>query len=425
MIRNHFLFCLLTAFLIVGYVLSDLVRVPAHLFPVLVLAALLSLVGAVQLRRKWAVLSAYGLFFVVLGLLRAPLPDVGVSALLPPAALVWGRDLSHSLLLRIRSVGLPTDETALLEALLLGVRTNLPQHLKQLYRLAGASHLLALSGLHLGILFGFLHFFLHRLTGSRWRIPLTFLSIALMWTYVMLTGFPISLCRASLMFTLYFLGLMRGAGNDSLHNLGLAALVILLFMPSTLYDVSFQLSFAAVAGILLFFSPLSGLWQYDERQPRPLRWLWNGWAVAFSAQLGVLPLLLLHFHYLSFWGILFSPFYVLLTTVILLVAILLLLLHAFGIASWLSAMLLLAMNFQHDLMPLTLRLPFSHIEVTAFPFTHVVLLYAALLCLLPSLAALQPGRDKSTRHRLALFFRTWPYLLSFIVLLFGVIFIPR
>lgn len=422
MIRGHFLFCLLAGSLAIGYLLADLwTAVPAEVFPVLLFSGFLCLVAAVRFHDGKKFLLACSLFFIQLGFLRAFLPDVDVS-LLPSAVWEWSRGVAHTLLLRIRSAGLPADVAALLEALLLGERTGLPEGVSQLYRHAGAAHLLALSGMHLTLFFGLFRFLLKWLTDSPWRVPVALFGIWLIWGYVLLTGLPLSLCRAAVMLSVLLVGLMRSGSHDSWHNLGLAALLILLFTPSACHDVGFQLSFAAVAGILLFWPLLTDLLSLQKWRGK---WLGDGWAIALSAQLGVLPLLLYYFHAFSFWGILFSPLYAFLTMGLMFVAVLFLCFPPYwSLASLLRLLLLKVVTIQHGIMALAVRLPFNDIEPGSFSFLRLVLLYAALCCLLPPLVQLRQNKRLSAWHRAVLFFRSWPCLLAFLVLLVAVMLIP-
>ena len=401
----------MAAFLAVGYILADVFPLSAATFPVLLLVDALLLVALFWLRRGRLAILALSLFFLVLGLLRAPLPDV---SLLPDGLRVWSIALSHTLVDRLRTVGLEADGTALLEAMLLGQRGEVGEATRELYRLSGASHILALSGLHLGVLFGLFHFWLMRLLGYRWRYVFGWLGIVLMWGYALLTGFPASLCRASVMMSLMFLGAMRLGGTDSWHNLGLAAFLLLLFSPASLRDVGFQLSFMAVAALLLVYPMLTALWQ---PQGHLLRWLWQGVAVSFAAQMGVLPLLLHYFGYVSLSGIVLSPFYVLLATAIIYAALLLLVLRWLGMGAVLCPVVMGLIHLQHGMMSLAVRLPFDRVVAATFPWSRVVLLYVALLCLLPPLHALRREEADTPVRRLARFFRLWPYLLSSLLIL--------
>lgn len=397
--------------LAVGYLLFDHVDFPTSVVPWLLLVALLFLVSFYFFRHGLFALLSLCLFFVVVGILRAPLPDVH---LLSPNLLSWSTKVSQSVVALLRDSGLDDSHSALLEAMLLGQRGGVGEATLQLYRLSGAAHILALSGLHLGVIFGLLHFGLLRLINSRLRYVFGWAGILLMWAYALLTGFPASLCRASVMMSFLFLGQMRLGGSDSWHNLGLAAFLILLFNPPSLFDVGFQLSFTGVFGILLFYSPMAAVWQ-----PRAtaVRWLWKGWLVSCAAQVGVLPLLLHYFHYISLLGLIFSPFYILLATLIIYFSLLLIAFHAWGMGSLLCPFVTAVINLQHWLMELSLRLPFDRLVLSTFPWAKVVLLYVALLCLLPSIHSLHTNRIPLPGQRAAFFFRTWPYILSSLILL--------
>lgn len=146
-----------------------------------------------------------------------------------------------------------TDAGGLLSALTLGDKTLLSAQVRSLFSDSGTSHVLALSGLHLGILFMLFHFlFLKRLRSKIGKTVGTVIVLLLLWSFVLLAGTPISLLRAVSMLTLLQVGqLVRANAQLSLNGLSFAALVLLIVNPLSLFDVSFQLSFAAVFSIIL------------------------------------------------------------------------------------------------------------------------------------------------------------------------------
>lgn len=206
--------------------------------------------------------------------------------------------------------GLQGDELAIVSALTLGDKTALSATLRQTYADAGVSHILALSGLHLGILVAILQLlFLRWLRYRRLYILACLAVIAMIWGYALLAGLPASLVRASLMYTLMLLGGMAGRSVFSLQNLALSALVMLFFHPFYLFDVGFQLSFAAMLGILLLSGPLVALCPFRRNV---LRGLWQMLAVGLSAQCATSPLVAYYFHtfspYASLVTLFLSPF---------------------------------------------------------------------------------------------------------------------
>ncbi|MBQ8969373.1 MAG: ComEC/Rec2 family competence protein [Bacteroidaceae bacterium] len=317
---------------------------------------------------------------------------------------------------RLGNIGLPEDTIYLLQAMLLGQRAHLPDSLRGLYQQSGASHILALSGLHLGILFGLFNLCLLRLLQYRWRYGVGFVGLSLMWGYALVVGFPVSLCRASLMMSLMVIAQMRLVGHDTWHTLGFSAFLLLLLSPAMLFDVGFQLSFSAVMGLLLYYRRLVAI-----GMPRSMwaRWLWKAWLISLSAQMGVLPLLLHYFHRISLMGLLFSPLYVSLATLIIYEGVLLLLLPT--LIGILRPQLEGMVTIQHSLMTFAVQLPGNEVAGVHFSWGCVVLLYVAGLAILPSLDALQKPRLDVPRYRWAMFFRTWPYLLSALVLIFSAI----
>ena len=145
---------------------------------------------------------------------------------------------------------LPVPQSALAQALLLGLRGQLPPQVVDDFRATGTSHLLAISGLHVGVLL-FMAMGLVSGTLGRGRMVYFLVPLAAIWMYAATSGFPISVVRAAIMGTTVLAALALGRPRRVLPALSLAAAVMVGIDPKVLGQVSFQLSFAAVAGIAL------------------------------------------------------------------------------------------------------------------------------------------------------------------------------
>lgn len=195
---------------------------------------------------------------------------------------------------RYEEWGLDGDVLAVVSALTVGDKSDLTPELKATYSASGASHVLALSGLHIGILAGILTLLLYPLRLFPLGRSLTgVLTVLLLWAFAFLSGLSASVVRAVTMFSLYVGASFFLEGRFSgFLSLSLAAFLMLLYRPFYLFDVSFQLSFLAVWGILLFYPVFSG---WLPAGCRRIRWLWNTLSVSMAAQLGTLPFVLFYF----------------------------------------------------------------------------------------------------------------------------------
>ena len=395
----------------VGIVVADYISVPPGALFLLLLSSLLLLAALWQSRRGAVALTSLSLFFILVGYMRAFLPEV---SLLPASLLSWSGSVGHLLLQALDRMGLSSSASSLLKAMLLGRRADLSPDVVELYRQTGASHILALSGLHLTILLGLFNFCFLRLLAFRWRYVVGGVGIFLIWGYALLVGFPVSLCRASLMMSFLILGQMRLTGYSAWHSLGLTAFLLILVNPYSLFDVGFQLSFMAVAGLLLFYPLLAGI---GLPQPLMARRMWQVMLTSLAAQLGVMPLLLHYFHRFSVMGILLSPVYILLATAIIHTALLLCLLAPLGLAFLIRPLVEMLVAAQHGLMSLAARWPWDGAGEVCFSWGCVVLCYAAWLCMVPPLYALRRPEEFQPVVRWVRFFRLWPYVLAAVMCL--------
>lgn len=193
-----------------------------------------------------------------------------------------------------KSWKLGDEELAVVSALTIGDKSELTPELKTVYNAAGTSHVLALSGLHVGILSGifyFLLFPLRRIKGGRMFQSLAVASV--LWIFAFVSGLSPSVVRAVTMCSLYLVAsVFIEGGFCGFFSLSLTAFMMLIYNPMYLFDISFQLSFTAVLAIILFYPVISG-WIRSER--KPVRYIWNAMSVTLAAQLGTLPLVLYYF----------------------------------------------------------------------------------------------------------------------------------
>ncbi|MBO4600355.1 MAG: ComEC family competence protein [Bacteroidales bacterium] len=214
----------------------------------------------------------------------------------------WSKGVQFHLVERIRVSGLSASQQGIAEALLLGWRDDVDAATQQQFRDAGITHLLCVSGLHVGIVAWLVGAGLFFLGMRRWqRVVKGVVQIGFVWLFVLMTGMAPSTLRAGVMFSLLIVGGMLQRQPNSLNNLCTSMLVLLVANPMWLFDVGFQLSFAAVAGILVWNRPLQRLVPLlSGPQPRWYLWLpqkvWQLVCLSTSAQLATLPLVLYHFH---------------------------------------------------------------------------------------------------------------------------------
>ncbi len=187
-----------------------------------------------------------------------------------------------------------SQEQAIASALILGVKDGLDNDLSQAYAAAGAMHVLAVSGLHVGIIYGLVLILLRPLMRTKkGKWILAAISILLLWGYAMVTGFSPSVLRAVTMFSFVAIARPLEYRTNIYNILGVSAFVLLLVNPYLVMSVGFQLSYLAVIGIVYLQPEFYRLWS-----PKPyfLDKVWQITCVSLAAQLATFSLGILYFH---------------------------------------------------------------------------------------------------------------------------------
>ena len=215
----------------------------------------------------------------------------------------------------IEKCGLKGEVFHLVSSVSLGAREELEPEITQSFSKTGVTHVLAVSGMNVAIIYVVLEFLLRFLNRKKWGILIqTILILAGVWGYAFITGLSASVLRAAAMFSFIMIGKSLNRKSDIYNTLAASAFVLICFNPSLIYDVGFQLSYAAVFSIVYFHPFLYGLryfkfWIADQ--------IWLMLTVSVAAQIGTIPFLLHYFHQFPTWFLLANLMVIPLVTVIL------------------------------------------------------------------------------------------------------------
>lgn len=286
------------------------------------------------------------------------------------------------LLSKYLQYGLSEQDYAVLSAMTLGDKTAISRSLANEYSISGASHVLALSGLHLGIIFTVLTFLFSQL---RIRMFNLILVICAIWAYVFIVGMSPSVLRSAVMLTIYSFVNLFNRDNLSLNTLALAAVILLAISPLDLYDVGFQMSFMSVLFIILFFRHIYHLMPLRFRQIKAVRTVWQMASVSIAAQAGVAPLVALYFQRFSCYFLLTNFLVIPLATVILYCAVFLVLTTAIPVIQHIvSTLLLTAVKWLNVSVSFIASWPGASIEGIHINYIQVICYYIIIgeICIL-------------------------------------------
>lgn len=190
---------------------------------------------------------------------------------------------------------IPTStEAGMAEALLIGYRNDLDRDIVQQYTNTGVVHIIAISGMHLGLIYGLVMLLFKPFSKRKpVKIVSAFAVIAVLWGFSLLTGAAPSITRSAIMFTFLVLGQIGDKKASIFNSLACAAFVLLVYDPYTLWDVGFQLSFGALLSIAIFTLPIEKLLYFKQKW---MQKLWQLNAMTIAAQILTFPIVVFHFH---------------------------------------------------------------------------------------------------------------------------------
>ncbi len=327
--------------------------------------------------------------------------------------------LRDKLIRQLESIGLEGSQLAIISAITLGEKGLLSNDVRDTFSATGVSHILVVSGMHVGFIF-LIIMWLMSIISYRRRWIVVVLGLIVLWSYALLTGLAPSVVRATFMFSMMLLFRVMGEKYRVKHALCLSATILILINPNVLFNVGFQLSYLAVCGIVYFY-PLFYK-RISTIKSRPLRWILSSVAVTVSAQIFTLPIVIYNFNQFPIYFILSNLFVTAFAPFLFLGGIALLPLSYipfFGVgAGWLMNYVVIIFEY---IIHLIVSIPFSTIKIY-LSLLEVICLYFVIFC---GINWVELRNVFAERFKVPLYFSISVLLFAFVVLVSDIYYSQR
>ncbi len=283
-----------------------------------------------------------------------------------------------------------SQEYAVATAMILGVRDDIDNDLMKAYSAAGAIHVLSVSGLHVGVLYGImawlLSFLLKKGNVGKWFFCLIIL--CLLWFYALLTGLSAPVLRSTMMFSIFLIADTLHRDQNNINTLAFSAFCLLLFDPYYIWNIGFLLSYLAILGMILIQPAINPLVIINKSKSW-LHWLgdrlWKVTTVAIAAQIATFPLTIYYFHQFPVYFLVVNPIVILLSTVVLVFGlgfILIIEILPIFISTWLTKFYFWCVFALNKTVLFTESLPYSVAKYLFFNEWQLILFYLFFVCIL-------------------------------------------
>lgn len=363
--------------------------------------------------------------FFTIGVLRMAVPDVPLHI---DALVASFEPLRNQLSDGFVRYGITGDENAVVNAMAFGDKSGISHHLRTVYSQTGASYVLAISGMHLAIIYFMLSWAVMRAmlwfyaipdllweklpvernirlkntikpllrfrpSEQAWRNISTILILSVIWLYVILVGMSPSVVRSAVMLSVYGVSRMLFRKHEVITVLAITAFLTLMLSPLSIFDVGFQMSYLAVFGIGVYMPRLMRLVyrenvNWSEDSPAfTIRnffvWIYGTLALSFSAQIMVMPLVVYYFHILPCYGLISSLVVSVMAMIIVgfsLVFLISLFLPFVMVNEALAYMLSAVTRFQNVFLEHIAALPYSVIADIEINIWQLLIIYVVIFC---------------------------------------------
>ncbi|MFW6222205.1 MAG: ComEC/Rec2 family competence protein [Bacteroidota bacterium] len=286
----------------------------------------------------------------------------------------WSGSIRKKYIAILQEHKIPENEFAIATALIVGHKNGLTPGLKDSYASAGAMHLLAISGLHVGVIYVILNSIL--LFFSKIKHGAVFKTIIII---AVLTGMSSSVVRAVTMFSILSIGNTFKRDVNVYNTLSISAFFILLFNPLLIQDVGFQLSYIAVISIVFFYPKIYSLISLNNPM---LQKIWSLAAVSIAAQIAVFPVVMYYFHQFPVCFLFTNIFAIPLVTIAIYLGVLLFIVSPFDIvASGLVDIFTWNIRLLNNIIGFIHNIPFSTIHSISIDEIQIILLYFMIMLL--------------------------------------------
>ena len=275
------------------------------------------------------------------------------------------------------------QELAVLQALTLGDKSEIEADTKQSYVSSGAMHILAVSGLHVGIIFFLFNFFLRCLDRLKYKNYYfgkwvkAIILIFILWAFALLSGLSPSVSRAAVMFSFVIFGKAMKRHINIYNSLAASAFLLLIIDPYQITNVGFQLSYCAVLAIVFFQPKIANLFVINNKI---IYYLWSLTAVSIAAQIGTFPVSLFYFHIFPNLFFITNIIVIPLATLIIYGAVLLLITsfipYVSDIFSFILKKMLISLNWSVEFIE---KIPYSSTNNISFLSYDLILAYSFII----------------------------------------------
>ena len=270
------------------------------------------------------------------------------------------------------------QNAGLAEAMLIGYREDLDKELLNAYTNTGVVHIIAISGLHLGLIFMLMDLLICTIAGrKKAALAGLVISLPLLWIFAILTGSSASVIRSAIMFSFIIIGKTIGRKSSGMNSLLGSAFMLLLWNPDLRFDLGFQLSYAAVASILLFDQEIKKMVFFKNKSAL---YLWSMVSITLAAQVLTTPIVIANFHRFPTLFLFTNLIAVPLSSLVLVMEILLCIIHPFdAMATGLGSAINGLIQLMNDYVLLMGKIPFGMIDQLDISNSMLLLcsLYAA------------------------------------------------